>query len=417
MEDSFIKKYLILDGSFEGARLLSGAISAAYVLSKGLPPSSIAELKMIQFIATVALEYPTGLIADIFGRRTSLLISTLFGSLGFACFAWGASFEIFAIAELCMALCLCFWSGAYEAYATEHAGLNFNENKLHRFFHWNSAISSLFVIATGFLGSVVATWRMELTYQISVLSMLGIFIYLLRAFPRDHIPPNPNRQSMIKQISSAIRKSVLESIKNSELLPFVLAFIFMQIAVQPLIYYWQPWFQNSAPGNIGLGFVFIAFQSVIFGSSLLMGSLSRKLSSRSMSLQIGIGFIFSISLFAMVLAPNFALKLCFFSIAEAVLTISLSLLKIKISQNSAAHLRASVMSFLNLMGKLAAFISLAMIRFYLKTEGELLPKLDVIYNVSGVLVLIISSLGLFYMLVQNTKKRRPILYATEDTIT
>jgi hypothetical protein len=59
--------FLTLDALFEGGRMFVGAISAAYLTTRGLTLAEIASLKSLQAIIFLSCEFPTGLFADIAG--------------------------------------------------------------------------------------------------------------------------------------------------------------------------------------------------------------------------------------------------------------------------------------------------------------------------------------------------------------
>ena len=81
----------------------------------GLSLSDIFLLQAAFGIAMVALEVPTGMVADRLGKRTSLILgeSVLFVSM--IGYASSDSFATFLAAELCMALGAALYSGAGSA--------------------------------------------------------------------------------------------------------------------------------------------------------------------------------------------------------------------------------------------------------------------------------------------------------------
>ena len=61
------------------------------------------------------LEIPTGTIADYFGRKTSIILSYLFGIIAFLVYVIKPSFYVFLFAEFIFAISFTLQSGAYEA--------------------------------------------------------------------------------------------------------------------------------------------------------------------------------------------------------------------------------------------------------------------------------------------------------------
>src|SRR5262249_20650174 len=143
------KNFLLLDALFEGGRMFVGATSVAYLLSAGISLGQIASLKTIRAIVVLFGDLPTGALADTLGRRWSLALSTAIGGLGFTLYRAGSTWPVYVLAEALTALSLCFWSGAFEAYAIDQGALDSNPGLLDKFFHLNQALNSLAVMTFG----------------------------------------------------------------------------------------------------------------------------------------------------------------------------------------------------------------------------------------------------------------------------
>src|SRR5688572_2369293 len=135
LESRHLQKFLVIDGLFEGGRMFVGATSVTYLLSVGVSFQELAALKSIQAFVLIFGEVPTGILADSFGRKQSLVLSGICAILGFLTFYFSSSFVYFGVAETLTALSLCFWSGAYESCAIDTAKLDHVEGSLNRFFH------------------------------------------------------------------------------------------------------------------------------------------------------------------------------------------------------------------------------------------------------------------------------------------
>jgi MFS family permease len=68
--------------------------------NNGLNMQQIFELKAIYSVAIVAMEVPSGWMADIWGRKKTLLAGAIFGSAGFLIYSLSFGFWAFAIAEV-----------------------------------------------------------------------------------------------------------------------------------------------------------------------------------------------------------------------------------------------------------------------------------------------------------------------------
>lgn len=91
-------------------------IIAIYWQNQGLSVQDIFLLQVIFSIAVVILEVPSGYFADIFGRKGSLVLGVLMGTLGFFLYYIATGFIGFALAEIVLALSAAFLSGADSAF-------------------------------------------------------------------------------------------------------------------------------------------------------------------------------------------------------------------------------------------------------------------------------------------------------------
>ena len=91
-------------------------IIAIYWLDQGLSIQDIFLLQVIFSVAIVLLEIPSGYFADVFGRKGSLVLGVLMGTLGFFLYFLATGFIGFAVAEIVLALSAAFLSGADSAF-------------------------------------------------------------------------------------------------------------------------------------------------------------------------------------------------------------------------------------------------------------------------------------------------------------
>lgn len=94
---------------------LISSVFVLYLFSKGLSMTEAMTLQAI-FIAIIFLtEVPSGAFADLFGLKTSLVLSNLMMVLGFLIYAVSDVFWQFLFGELCIALAWSFYSGTNSA--------------------------------------------------------------------------------------------------------------------------------------------------------------------------------------------------------------------------------------------------------------------------------------------------------------
>ena len=100
----------------------------------GLDMFQIFLLQAIFAVAIVVLEVPTGMVADLIGKRTSLVVSMAVFGAGMAVYALSTSFAGFLVAELFLSLGLSLYSGAGSALLYDSLQVLGNEGEFPRMF-------------------------------------------------------------------------------------------------------------------------------------------------------------------------------------------------------------------------------------------------------------------------------------------
>jgi MFS family permease len=99
--------------------MLIGAVSALFLMSKGLQLKEIVYLKGLQALVILIADIPFGYFADRFSRKYSVIFSIFCGSIWLGTTAYAPSVRWLYIAEIFNALSLAFFSGAFESILIE----------------------------------------------------------------------------------------------------------------------------------------------------------------------------------------------------------------------------------------------------------------------------------------------------------
>ncbi len=95
--------------------MLTMPIIVLFYQENGLSMQDVLTLKGIYSVAVVALEIPSGYIADVWGRKKSLILGSILGCLGFVVYSFSHGFSGFLIAELILGIGSSFISGSDSA--------------------------------------------------------------------------------------------------------------------------------------------------------------------------------------------------------------------------------------------------------------------------------------------------------------
>jgi len=110
-----INKLLVLDGA--GALMIAGASWVALLAARGFSTIQIGFAESIFHVASMLFEIPSGAVADVFGRKKTMVLSRIMAVISSIIMILSNSFMIIAIAMVFSALSYNMASGTREALA------------------------------------------------------------------------------------------------------------------------------------------------------------------------------------------------------------------------------------------------------------------------------------------------------------
>lgn len=408
------KKCLSIDLLFEGGRMSVGAISVAYLLSMGVSVEKVAYLKIIQGVVLLFGEIPTGVFADAFGSRRSLHAACVSSILGFLIYATSSSFLGFCVGEVFLALALCFWSGAYEAFAIDTCKLDDKSQPglLDRFFHLNQSLNGLSVLVMGWVGGFIGSRNLHFPYFLAIAMMIIASITLLKVpQPSDDTRSRkkPVTANWVRQIESQARETWEQITQMPALVPFFVANILIQFSIQPLLHYWQPFFQaritDDAPSILGTIFAAYCASSIV--CSFVFSKLSRLPSMRSNYTTLGLFLIFSTLYVLFANATTFTTSVIYFVAMQGILSVARTQLSIRLNEIIPSNHRAALLSTVSLVSRLGMMGALASIGQYLgkSQDPRMLTNLMHIFGVLSSAVVILLFVGFIFNYLRTLKQR------------
>lgn len=149
---------------------------------------TIKDLFLIQSIYSITIaiiEIPSGYVADVLGRKNSMIIGTFFGFLGMIVYATSFGFEGFLIAALCLGVGQSFISGSDTALMYDSL-LELNRSKEFIKLEGRTiSMGNLAEAAAGFIGAYFltqSTYRTPFYYQIGI-AFIGFLFALTLVEP------------------------------------------------------------------------------------------------------------------------------------------------------------------------------------------------------------------------------------------
>jgi len=183
--------YLIIQGSFWLFFAMMSTLSAVYrVQSAGLNPFQLILVGTVLEATVFVFEIPTGIVADIYSRRLSVIIGYLLIGVGFMLEGAFPVFAMILVAQVIWGIGATFTSGAEEAWLADEVG----EEKLAHIYLRGSQMAQAGTLA-GILVSV-ALGRMALNIPIFLggLCIVGLGVFLALFMPETGFKPAPSEE-------------------------------------------------------------------------------------------------------------------------------------------------------------------------------------------------------------------------------
>lgn len=234
MQTSLVRMYCVISALCAAGISMTVAIYTPYLEAAGLSKAEANLVNAAFFTSMFIFEVPTGVFADVFGRKRSfVLCCTLFGA-GMFFYATRSSFWGFVAAEAFLGFAATFGTGAFDAW--------FNDQMLHEGatdeeIQSGIALEAQLSALVGPVGAILGVWLWKFCSWSPWALGGGIYVatgfYAYLAMKEGYFR---RRAYTFSRVRAAIRKTVRVSIAeakvNSAVRFVLLLLIFQLVAVQ-----------------------------------------------------------------------------------------------------------------------------------------------------------------------------------------
>jgi MFS family permease len=271
------RTYYLVYGLYNVAWSFLGPVYALFLLSRGLDLFQI-NLVLATFLLTSFLfEVPTGAVADVFGRKVSVLASCAVRAVAFALYAISDSFAEFLFAEFVDAVGMTLATGALDAWAVDGMRAEGDHRSTDRFFAKAQILARTLMILSGLVGGYVAAYDLRLPWVVGAVGFAatGVIAAVLMSETVHPVPAARPRPTLRRSLSVGIA-TVRDQPVARLLCLLTLATGF---AMMPVYQLWQPRMEDLAGGVWVMGWIWAFLNvSTIIGSAIiprLLGRFSR----------------------------------------------------------------------------------------------------------------------------------------------
>ncbi len=144
--------------------MLTMPILMLFYKDMGFSDKESFQLKAFYSIAIVIFEIPSGYVADVIGRRKTLIIGSILGTLGFVVYATTSGYYYFLLAEVILGIGQSFVSGADSALLYDSLTSMKRENEYIKYEGRNFTVGNYAEALAGLLGGTLAAIHMRLPF-------------------------------------------------------------------------------------------------------------------------------------------------------------------------------------------------------------------------------------------------------------
>ena len=249
----------------------------------GLSMQDIFLLKSIYSVAIVLMEIPSGYMADVWGRKKTLLLGALLGATGFAMYSFSYGFWAFAIAEIVLGIGHSFTSGADSAMLYDTLQAHKREKEYIKQEGWITSSGNFAEAIAGVTGGLLATisLRMPFYFQFGVAAI---------AIPAALFLTEPQIQAKeLTRSFRAILQTVRQTFLHRELRSAILVSSFTGTASLTFAWFVQPYFKIAGLPLSLFGIMWTLLNLSVGISSMLSYKVEKKLGQRKSLLVIILG--------------------------------------------------------------------------------------------------------------------------------
>lgn len=302
----------------------------------GLNMQQIFELKAIYSVAIVAMEVPSGWMADAWGRKKTLLAGAIFGSAGFLIYSFSLGFWAFAIAEVVLGIGHSCVSGADSAMLYDSLKAEGKTEKYTKAEGRVTSVGNFSEALAGVAGGLAASLSLRLPFYFQfAIAFMAVPAALTLVEPRIHTGAH---MIPVKQFISSIGKMF---INNHRLRIALLMSAITGTATLAFAWLVQPYFLAIGMPVEWFGIFWTALNLTVGFSSALAHRFEEKLESRftlpAIVFMVGAGYFL-----AGITVSWWGLAFLFlFYIIRGIAT---PILKTSINHYTESHVRATILS-------------------------------------------------------------------------
>lgn len=245
------------------------------LLDKGATLSNLSIILGIYALTVILLELPTGIIADVFGRKKSFCFSVIISVLSFITLLFGNGFIFMCVGMILYGCSKALASGSFDALFIDYYIDTHGKDKLHSITTRMSVLEALGMsagaLSGGFFPKVskslfvsLGTYDLNLIIRIALAAVVAVLSFAFISETKNY---DKSERITLRQ---HIKNSSAIVSKNSTVICIFISVFSTGFFLSSLETYWQPHFLTLLPDESSMGLLglmaFLYFAAATFGS-------------------------------------------------------------------------------------------------------------------------------------------------------
>jgi DHA3 family tetracycline resistance protein-like MFS transporter len=345
--------FLILEGTSSFMFGLVFTIAAVYrVVAAGLNPLQLVLVGTVLEGTIMIFQLPTGLLADAFSRRLSVIIGIFLLGLAFIVEGSFPVFVLILVAQALRAIGTTFASGAEEAWIADEAG----DGNLSQLFLRGSQAGLVGMLVGTLVGGVLASIRLNLPYLVSGGLFFALGLFLVFTMPETKFQ-RAEISAEQRNLFIPMKEAFINSVKAIRLRPVIITILcvaaFFGMASEGFDRLWQvhfltnftfPTFLNLQP-VVWFSGINIVVTLVTLALTEVIRKYTRTENHTTVALTLfGLTFLLIIAIVVFGLAGSFTMALIAYLFAGSLRQTYSPIYTAWLVQNVSSKVRATVVS-------------------------------------------------------------------------
>ena len=286
----WFRRFLWLQLAMSAASALTSPFWVVFLAGAGLTFAQIGILVSASYAATLLFEIPTGVIADLYGRKLSVLIGILVSALTcIGIFAWFRSFAALCLMFVLQGIGATFMTGAFGAWMTDSLLPSIQEEDLPEYWGRLASRGRVGAIAGFAIGGALAAGGITRgLWLVSGAVGLAAFFFSLLAIPETH--PNPGHSGdeagSWRSYWRTLRIGTFSVFRRSDLRWLSLSSFVWFAGTGILSLAWQPLLQSQSTPVALFGPILMIYNGLGAFASRQAGRIVKKFGGEARSLGI-----------------------------------------------------------------------------------------------------------------------------------